>query len=165
MPVQVRVTNKRSKARFVSKKCQNSVDHLELQHAGLHGNRKYKHLTFLAMEAGAPNLQDGPKVPPVYIKCTPVQDDLQTSSSTIQNSTVEECLPYLTGDGTRGLFDFDVHGLPSLDRLKHIEFLHDCLGDLPSAFVAYDAARPWVLYWSLVGLSLLGEDVHQYRSR
>lgn len=118
-----------------------------------------------AMEAHTATAGDGPNVPSIHTSLPPIQDALSTDSSDTQNETIQECLPYLAGIGIRSLFDYNGHGIPSLDREKHIEYLHDRLGELPSAFVAYDAARPWLLYWTLTGLCLLGEDVDQYRSR
>ncbi len=118
-----------------------------------------------AMEASTATAGDGPNVPSIHTSLPPIQDALSTGSSDTQIETIEECLPYLAGIGIRSLFDYNEHGIPSLDREKHIEYLHDQLGELPSAFVAYDAARPWLLYWTLTGLCLLGEDVDQYRTR
>jgi protein farnesyltransferase subunit beta len=31
--------------------------------------------------------------------------------------------------------------------------------------MAADATRPWMVYWALAGLSMLGEDVSEYASR
>jgi hypothetical protein len=49
--------------------------------------------------------------------------------------------------------------------LQHIDFLRDALGEHPAPFVGIDASRPWMVYWSLMGLHLLGEDVTDYRTR
>jgi len=118
-----------------------------------------------AMEAHTATAGNGPNVPSIHTSLPPIQDGLRTESSVTQDETIQECLPYLAGIGIRSLFDYNEHGIPSLDREKHIEYLHERLGDLPPGFVAYDAARPWLLYWTLTGLCLLGEDVDQYRSR
>lgn len=117
------------------------------------------------MHTQATDAEDGPNVPSIHTALPPIRDDLITETSVSQDETIEECLPFLAGIGIRSLFDYNQHGIPSLDRAKHIEYLHDRLGELPPAFVAYDAARPWLLYWTLTGLCLLGEDVGQYRSR
>ena len=37
-----------------------------------------------------------------------------------------------------------------------VEIAHSSLGDLPPAFKALDASRPWIIYWSLHSLALLG---------
>lgn len=108
---------------------------------------------------------DGPNVPTIHTSLPPIRDGLSTESSVVQDETVQECLPFLGGVGVRSLFDYNDHGIPSLEREKHVEFLHDCMQELPAGFVAYDAARPWLCYWTLTGLSLLGEDVEQYRTR
>ena len=84
-----------------------------------------------------------------------IQDPLQTATSATQDETVELLMSFLDRD----------EGLPSLEREKHIEYLHACLGTLPSMMVVLDASRPWQIYWTLAGLALLGEDITQYRSR
>ena len=117
------------------------------------------------MEQHTLHAEDGPNVPSIHTSFPPIQDSLSTGTSVNQNETVQECLPFLAGVGVRSLFDYNAHGIPPLEREKHIEYLHDCLGELPPAFVAYDAARPWLLYWTLTGLCLLGEEVDQYKSR
>lgn len=120
--------------------------------------------TGLAMEQHTLDSQDSPNVPSLYTSFPPIQDLLSSETSDIQCETIQECLPFLAGVG-RSFFHFNAHGIPCLEREKHIEYLHERLQDLPPAFVAYDASRPWLLYWTLTGLSLLGADVHQYRSR
>jgi protein farnesyltransferase subunit beta len=97
----------------------------------------------------------------------PILDELATETSSAQKETVAECLPHLkgAGDPSRSPFDFNEHGVPRLNRQDHIDFLHQSLEDFPAAFVAVDASRPWMVYWALMGLYLLGEDVTQYRDR
>ncbi|CAF9916077.1 MAG: CAAX farnesyltransferase (FTase) subunit beta [Heterodermia speciosa] len=104
---------------------------------------------------------DGPNVPAIFKTLPPIRDSLATETSWMQDETVKECLPLLAGAGagTRSLFDYNEHGVPSLEREKHIEYLHERLGPLPEGFVAFDAARPWLIYWTLTGLCLLGENV------
>ena len=109
--------------------------------------------------------EDGLRVPSFHINYPAIQDELKTQSSVIQNDTIEDCLPFLTTKGARGLFDFNIHGILPLEREKHIEYLHYCLEIMPPEFTAYDAARPWIIYWSLTGLCLLGQDVSHYRPR
>ena len=84
-----------------------------------------------------------------------IQDSFKTETSATQDDTVELLLPFLDSD----------EGPPRLERGKHIEYLHSCLGNLPDVMVVLDASRPWQIYWSLAALSLLGNDVTQYRSR
>ena len=75
---------------------------------------------------------------------------------------MDECLPFLTGEE---LGRKNSHGIPSLDRERHLKFLRKQLGDLPAGFMAADASRPWFFYWCLAAMSLLGEDVAPYRER
>ena len=109
--------------------------------------------------------QHGPDVPTIFKSLPPIKDSLTTETSVNQDETLQECLPFLTGETSRSIFDYNLHGLPSLDREKHIEYLHGCLEELPAGFVGFDAARPWLVYWTLTGLCVLGESVDQYRSR
>ncbi|KAL8689863.1 MAG: hypothetical protein Q9218_004562 [Villophora microphyllina] len=92
-------------------------------------------------------------MPNLYSAWPPIRDEQETESSELQDETVQECLPFLE------------RGLPSLACDMHIRFLHRCLGTLPAKFVAYDPARPWLIYWVLTALSVLGEDIEQYRQR
>lgn len=88
-----------------------------------------------------------------------LHDDLETDSSQLQEATVRECAPYMSPylgwDGP----------LPSLDSEQHIDFLLSHLQCLPPQYVGYDASRPWLVYWSLMGLHLLGQDISEYRAR
>lgn len=92
-----------------------------------------------------------------------IKDDFPTESSEMQDATAEECLPYLLGESDDG----ETHGdmLPHLMRRQHATFLRKMLGRLPKGFAALDASRPWMLYWCLTGLTILGEDVTSYRER
>jgi protein farnesyltransferase subunit beta len=112
---------------------------------------------------------DGPlfSIPLHFTQPPSIQDHLTTETSSAQRETIAECLPLLnaTDDPSRTPFDFNEHGVPRLDRKSHVDFLHRSLEELPAAFVAADASRPWMLYWALMGLYLLGEDVTHYRDR
>ena len=111
--------------------------------------------------------RDRAHVPDLHTAPPPIQDLLKSQTSVQQDYTVQECLPFLAGlEGCgRSLFDYNEHGIPRLERDKHIRYLHESFRQLPSGFVAYDASRPWLLYWALTGLSLLGENIEQYRQR
>ncbi|KAI9825205.1 MAG: CAAX farnesyltransferase (FTase) subunit beta [Phylliscum demangeonii] len=87
----------------------------------------------------------------------PLCDSLVTETSRLQHETVEACRPWLA----RATED----GLPPLARAKHIAYLKACLGLLPAPYVLADASRPWLLYWALTALYLLGEDVSMYADR
>lgn len=106
-------------------------------------------------------------ISPHFTQPPPIRDHLTTETSSAQQETVAECLPLLRGadDPSRSPFDFNEHGVPRLDRPGHVDFLHQSLEEYPAAFVAVDASRPWMVYWALMGLYLLGEDITQYRDR
>jgi protein farnesyltransferase subunit beta len=87
---------------------------------------------------------------------------LITESSEMQDETVQECLPFLSEPGG----DLNLFGVSQLGRTKHIKYLSKMIsGPLPAGLTAADASRPWMVYWALIGLYLLGEDVTQYRQR
>ncbi|SPQ27014.1 63b1b291-bda4-4157-aaca-05b1eedb3a7d [Thermothielavioides terrestris] len=102
-----------------------------------------------------------PMIPDLFTQLPPVRDSLVTGTSQVQDETVGVCLPFLSGEDAA--FEYNEHGVPRLDRERHVRFLHKSLGRLPGAFVAADASRPWFLYWCLAALTLLGEDVTSYR--
>jgi protein farnesyltransferase subunit beta len=114
------------------------------------------------------DVEDSPFViPSFFTRPPPLRDTFATETSSAQENTIAECLPFLKGieDSSRNAFDFNEHGVPRLDRVEHIDFLHQSLDEFPAAFVAVDASRPWMVYWALMGLYLLGEDVTPYRDR
>jgi prenyltransferase beta subunit len=47
--------------------------------------------------------------------------------------------------------------LAKVTRDKHISYLHTGLGYLSSGYVSLDASRPWIIYWVIHSLTLLGE--------
>ncbi|KAL9612448.1 MAG: hypothetical protein Q9167_002957 [Letrouitia subvulpina] len=108
------------------------------------------------------NPADRPNVPDTFTSLPPIQDLLYTETSSLQNETIRECLPCLAGS-VATLFAYNEYGVSGLARENHVRFLHNSLNTLPAAFVAYDAARPWIIYWALTGLCLLGEDITCYR--
>lgn len=92
-----------------------------------------------------------------------LHDLLITQSSQIQDETIQECLPFLSGK--KAGIVYNRFGVPHLDRKRHIQFLHKSLRKLPAPYVAADASRPWMFYWALAGLSAMNEDVSEYRER
>ncbi len=89
----------------------------------------------------------------------PIRDQLETETSRAQDETARLCQELLaTGTQTKAL-------PPPLQREKHIAFLQGALGPLPAGFVAVDASRPWILYWSLTAIYLLGGDTASYHER
>jgi len=103
-----------------------------------------------------------PPVPALYTTLPLIRDELITESSEMQDETVQECLPFLSEPGG----DLNLFGVSQLGRMKHIKYLSMMISrPLPAGFTAADASRPWMVYWALTGLYLLGEDVTQYRQR
>ncbi|EJT80049.1 farnesyltransferase subunit beta [Gaeumannomyces tritici R3-111a-1] len=109
-------------------------------------------------EAARTGHPQGAMIPDLFAGLPPVADDLRTSTSTTQEQTAQMCMLYLSAASNADL-DHNGHGVPRLDRDRHVRFLHKTVGRLPAPFVAADASRPWFLYWSLNALALLGEDV------
>ncbi|PVH95073.1 terpenoid cyclases/Protein prenyltransferase [Periconia macrospinosa] len=93
----------------------------------------------------------------------PIHDSLTTETSEAQNETLEIILPYLEGNPND--LPLNIFGIPELQRKKHIAFLQQALGDYPGAFALLDASRPWLVYWSLQGLSAMGYDISEYQDR
>lgn len=106
-----------------------------------------------------------PGVPALFTEPPAIHDPLMTETSDLQEQTLEKCLPFLQGNQKSQREPFSRHGVPALGRDDHIGFLYDSLEEYPDDFVALDASRPWMCYWALAGLSLLGEDVSKFRQR
>lgn len=106
-------------------------------------------------------------IPPYLSSPSQIHDDLRTSTTDLQTETVEECLPLLNAINlpSSNPFDFDEIGLPYLQKRAHIDFIHDGLNQLPPQFVAMDASRPWLMYWSLLSLYIMGRDVESLQGR
>jgi len=75
-------------------------------------------------------------------------------SAALIQDTAALCKEYLENDAG------DV-----LEVEKHIRFLELGLHGLPSGFVVLDASRPWIIYWALHSIFLLGSDVSSYSRR
>jgi protein farnesyltransferase subunit beta len=102
-------------------------------------------------------------IPDLFTSLPPIRDLLNTETSQVQDETIQECLPFLSG--TEEGITYNDHGVPHLDRKRHIAFLHKSLRKLPAPYVAADASRPWMFYWALAGLSAMGEDISEYREK
>ena len=101
-------------------------------------------------------------VPELFTSLPPIKDPLVTDTSLSQDETAENCLPCHAGTTEFGL-DRNPQGIPRLNREDHVGFLSDNIQN--ARYIAYDALRPWIIYWSLTGLSVLGEDLTQWRDR
>ncbi|KAF2224914.1 terpenoid cyclases/protein prenyltransferase alpha-alpha toroid [Elsinoe ampelina] len=105
------------------------------------------------------------KITPALYSTLPIlKDDLETETSVKQDAVAELCRQLMSGE-EREIHDLNSHGIPKLQRQKHINFMHKSLGTYPPAYQAMDASRPWILYWALAGLAHMGEDVSIYRDR
>lgn len=103
-------------------------------------------------------------VPAHFLKPKAFRDPLKTESSKAQEEVVSAALPLLTAalDPSKNPFDFNPHGIPGLEREQHVEFLQEGLGEFPEEFVGIDSSRPWMVYWAIMALWVLGEDVSAY---
>lgn len=90
----------------------------------------------------------------------PIKDSLVTETSETDYETAKNILPYLEGNPND--FSLNTFGIPNLQRPKHDDFLRGQLGDYPARAAGLDAARPWLLYWSLQGLTVMGSDITSY---
>ena len=106
--------------------------------------------------------QGRPQVPELYTTAPPIRDNLTTDTSVSQGDVVKQCLPRLIAC-SRSLAGVNPYGIPSLEREDHIRFTQDAIDY--ARYIAYDPVRPWVIYWSLTALSLLGEHVELYQPR
>lgn len=105
-----------------------------------------------------------PGIPALFTQPPPIRDPLITETIDLQNATLEKCLPFLKGIHSSQK-EFNDHGVPGLQRDLHASYLYDSLEDYPEGFVAMDASRPWILYWGLAGLAMLGEETTRFRER
>ncbi|KAL2002027.1 hypothetical protein VTN02DRAFT_780 [Thermoascus thermophilus] len=104
-------------------------------------------------------------IPTLFQIPPPIRDSLSTETSRLQDETVDKCLPFLRGIEPTQRGPFNPFGVPALQRDAHVEYLYDSLEEYPSNFVGIDSSRPWMVYWALAGLSMLGEDVSKFRER
>ena len=116
--------------------------------------------------AALPTAPSRPNVPSRFLTLPPIADRAPpTESSIAQAETAADCLPFLAGTEAEPGDECNAAGVPRLRRRAHARFLRAALGAYPAPFVGFDASRPWLLYWALTGLSLLGEDVAEYGER
>ena len=98
----------------------------------------------------------------LFTSLPPIRDPLVTATSLSQDETAEYCLPYHTGT-SGSLLDLNSQGIPRLNQEDHVRFLKYAIQN--AKHIPYDALRPWVIYWSLTGLSVLGADLTEWRDR
>ncbi|KAJ5653121.1 hypothetical protein N7490_000124 [Penicillium lividum] len=106
-----------------------------------------------------------PGVPDLFTQPPAIRDPLVTETTDLQDATLEKCLPFLKGIHNSQSGPFNACGVPALQRDDHVVFAYDSLEDYPSGFVILDASRPWMAYWGLATLYLMGEDPTRFRER
>ncbi|KAH7925777.1 terpenoid cyclases/Protein prenyltransferase [Leucogyrophana mollusca] len=75
-------------------------------------------------------------------------DSYYTETSDIQAETETVLLKHLPADP---------NSLPSLQKNQHLQFLvRHLVQGFPSRYASQDASQPWLLYWTLQGLSVAG---------
>ncbi|KAK2813031.1 hypothetical protein FQN49_008336 [Arthroderma sp. PD_2] len=104
-----------------------------------------------------------PNVPSIFTTFPPLQDKLETETSSSQAEVANKCIPFLTGESS--FMPLNAWGVQHLNRDLHVAYLLDALGEYPGNFVGLDASRPWMVYWAITGLYLLGEDVREFEKR
>ncbi|KAL2835143.1 terpenoid cyclases/protein prenyltransferase alpha-alpha toroid [Aspergillus cavernicola] len=176
MPVVIAATgNKRRKVRFPSSShtATAQVEKLETRNIRAHLPKSSRTPSISALKYHQ-SLGQGikmvestthPTVPSLFKELPAIRDALITETTELQSETLNKCLPFLTGSHSSQKDPLNRYGVPPLKRDEHIGYLYDSLEDYPSGFVGLDASRPWMVYWALAGLSLLGEDVTKYRQR
>merc|ERR1719334_442996 len=78
------------------------------------------------------------------------EDDRPTQSSTEQLAVEKSCL---------AAYEFYHKGQPVLNTKMTVKFLLRGLKNLSEGYECLDASRPWICYWILHALKLLGEAV------
>jgi hypothetical protein len=134
--------------------------HQRRQHSG---HRQQSH-TMLSQDD---DLADIFSIPSQFRTLPPLKDEVVTATSISQDETIEECLPLLTAalDARENPLAYNEFGIPKLRIEDHAEFLRNNLARFPARAVGLDASRPWLVYWGLMGLYFLGENIAFARSR
>lgn len=81
-----------------------------------------------------------------------VGDTLETVTTVDQQETEEKCVSMFTTEPIASELQF-------LKKDQHIAFLRKTISKLPRGYVVLDASRPWIIYWALNPLVLLGDDI------
>ncbi|KAI9889979.1 MAG: hypothetical protein M1814_004597 [Vezdaea aestivalis] len=105
-----------------------------------------------------------PLIPDYALRLPLIKDLLDTQTSGAQDEAALQALTWLEG-AAPGQGPANRYGIQALERQDHVSYLRARLQKLPGAAVFADASRPWLVYWALVGLSMLGDDISGYRER
>lgn len=150
------------RARLVPRPRSSETSQLEIQSSALPTDDLDQLRISTGNDAATSTMFSGYLIPDLFTSRQHLNDSLDTETSEKQDAVVQECLPFLSAL-TPGL-RYNKYGIPSLDRKRHIAFLHRNLRRLPATYTSADASRPWIFYWALNGLATMGEDVSEYRT-
>lgn len=87
----------------------------------------------------------------------PIDSDLEmeTKTSIDQKDTAEACLNCIAMGCEQHM---------TLKAVEHKKFLRVLLDKLSPAFTTLDASRPWMIYWGINGLAILGDEAHDLKA-
>ncbi|CAO1630813.1 unnamed protein product [Jaminaea pallidilutea] len=87
-----------------------------------------------------------------------LNDDCNPTATSIEERQVEDDIRQVL-EGTDSMGGSDDHPKVRLHKRAHMAFIHKLLAKpLPAAYVAFDATRPWLLYWSLHAWVLMNQE-------
>lgn len=81
--------------------------------------------------------------------------EMETETSIDQKETAEACVKCISAGREQ-------HTI--LKTVEHKKFLRVLLDKLPTAFTSLDASRPWMIYWGINGLAILGDQALDLRA-
>jgi len=84
------------------------------------------------------------------------EEGVHSASSLEQRNVEESCLRMFEKFEAKAA---DVDDLPALNRPKTVGFLRRGIRELSEGYECLDASRPWIVYWILHALELLGEQL------
>ena len=91
------------------------------------------------------------------------EENCYTNSGLEQRNTEESCLR-LFEKAERACNELG-DTLPVLNRVKTVGFVRRGLCELSQGYECLDASRPWLVYWLLHSLQLLGEELTEEEKR
>ncbi|KAK0085641.1 hypothetical protein PV325_004713 [Microctonus aethiopoides] len=87
------------------------------------------------------------------LNVTQNDEDVETTTSIEQEKVEEQVLKL-----------YKIDNEPVLMRSRHVAFLKKSLANMPEAYESLDCSRPWLCYWSLHALEILGERLDDKES-
>ena len=98
-----------------------------------------------------------------YLKNLLFDDEgIETFTSEDQIKVEESIIPLLESAWLKPTDTSEGHPTEDtvkLERRSHINFISTALNGLPQGYVSLDASKPWILYWTLHALNLLGIEL------